>query len=132
MMKFFSRVLVLLVAVAIFAGGSSLATAATPGFGSLYYEGQVVRTVVPPASMPQPGTDDFYAIQDGAEGQLAVIDVAPGDQDYKGGKWAYHSVEWNVAPYLLTSSAAVHAAAEAGDVTITRVESSDFKCPVQP
>lgn len=131
-MRYFSRVLVLLVAVAIFAGGANLAAAATPGFGQLYYEGQVVRTVVPPAAMPKPGNDDFYAIQNGVEGQLAVIDVAPGAAGYNGGKWAYHSVEWNVAPYVLTSSSAVHAAAMAGDVTITRLPGSDFKCPVQP
>jgi hypothetical protein len=37
-----------------------------------------------------------------------------------------------VTPYLLTSEAAVLAAAAAGDVTVTRVPGNDFKCPIQP
>ena len=58
--------------------------------------------------------------------------VAPGDTDYHGGHWAFHSVTWNVASYPLTSEAEVLAAAAAGDVTITRVPENDFLCPVQP
>ena len=103
-----------------------------PGFGSLYYEGDVVRTVVPPAAMKKPGTDDLYAIPNGAVDQLPVIAVAPGDKGYRGGKWAFHLVVWNVAPTLLTSAADVLAAEALGDVTITRIAEMDFKCPVQP
>ena len=69
---------------------------------------------------------------DGAEDQLGIAAVAPGDQDYHGGKWAFHSVTWNVEPYLLTSEAAVKDAEAADDVTITRVPENDFKCPIQP
>jgi len=58
--------------------------------------------------------------------------VAPGDPDFHGGRWAFHSVEWNVDPYLLTSEAEVLGAAAAGDVTITRLPENDFLCPVQP
>jgi len=36
-----------------------------------------------------------------------------------------------VAPYLLTSEAAVLAAYMAGDVTVTRVPANDFLCPIQ-
>ena len=98
------------------------------GFGELYYEGTVVRTVVPPASSPKRGVDNFYAVPN----QLAVIAVAPGDRRYHGGKWAWHNVSWNVTPYTLTSEADVLAAAASGDVTIERLPSMDFKCPVQP
>ena len=107
------------------------AEAARPGFGQLYYEGEVVRTVVPPAAMPQEGRDNLYAIP----GQKrAVVAVAPGDSDYHGGQWAFHSVSWleGVTPYPLTSEADVEAAATAGDIIITRVYDDDFKCPVQP
>ena len=98
-----------------------------------YYEDEIVRTVVPPARSPQTGTDNFYAFPSGAaEGQLGVVGVAPGDTDYHGGHWKFHAVTWNVAPYLLTSEDAVLAAATAGDVTITRDPSMDFKCPIQP
>ena len=104
--------------------------AATPTFGELYYNGEVVRTIVPPAGMTREGVDDLYAIPN----QSAVTAVAPGDPDYHGGQWAVHSVTWNegVTPYLLTSADAVLAAASAGDVTITRVPGNDFKCPIQP
>jgi hypothetical protein len=102
------------------------------GFGELFYDGDVVRTVVPPAATPKAGRDNLYAIMGGAEGQLPVAAVAPGDTDYHGGKWAFHSVTWNVAPYLLDSAQAVLDAAADDDVTITKVPEMDFKCPIQP
>lgn len=108
--------------------GDSFVLEARPGFGFLYHEGEVVRTVVPPAANPTEGRDNLYVFPD----QLAVAAVAPGDQDYHGGHWAFHSVRWNVSPYLLTSEAEVLAAATAGDVTIIRVPGNDFKCPIQP
>jgi hypothetical protein len=98
-----------------------------------YYNGQIVRTVVPPAASPQEGRDNFYAFPGtAAAGQKGVVGVAPGDTDYHGGQWKFFAVTWNVTPYLLTSEAAVLAAATAGDVTVTRVPANDFKCPIQP
>ena len=82
--------------------------------------------------MTQEGKDDFYGIMGGVEEQKGVVAVAPGDKNYHGGKWKFHSVTWNVAPYLLTSAAAVLEAAVAEDVTIERVPENDFKCPIQP
>ena len=112
------------------------ALAERPGYvfpgGCCFYEGEEVRTVVPPAANPSEGVDNFYAVMGGVPDQKAVVAVAPGDPDYHGGKWAFHSVTWNVAPYLLTSEAEVQVAAGAGDVTITRVAENDFKCPIQP
>jgi hypothetical protein len=103
-----------------------------PG-GCCFYEGRMVRTVVPPASTPQEGRDNFYAFPSGAAaGQKGVVAVAPGDRDYHGGHWAFHAVTFNVTPYLLTSEEAVLAAAAAGDVSITRVAANDFRCPIQP
>ncbi len=118
------------VCIAIF---SLPAAAQRPGFGELYYEGEIVRTVVPPASMPKPGRDNFYVVMNGnVEGQLGIAAVAPGDKDYHGGKWAFHSVMW-VYPddaYLLTSEEDVLNAVP--DVIIMRVPLNDFKCPIQP
>jgi hypothetical protein len=110
------------------------ASARKPGFGNLYYNDVMVRTVIPPAAMPFQGRDNLYAFPPGeaAEGQLAVTAVAPGDPEYHGGQWAVHVVDWNVTPYLLTSEEAVLAAADAGDITVERVAENDFKCPVQP
>jgi hypothetical protein len=111
---------------------ASLGAAAKPGFGVLYYNGGIVRTVVPPAAMPKPGTDNLYVVGGGLAAQLPVAAVAPGDRDYHGGKWAFHSVSWNVTPYLVTSEAEVLEAEMAGDVVVTRLPERDFKCPIQP
>jgi hypothetical protein len=98
-----------------------------------FYEGEMVRTVVPPASTPKEGRDNFYAFpSDAAAGQKGVVGVIPGDAGYHGGHWAFHAVTFNVTPYLLTSEEAVLAAATAGDVTIVRVAANDFRCPIQP
>lgn len=122
------RLNVMSIAAAVLLVAMSPTQASEVGFGELYYEGQIVGTVVPPASSPREGRDNLYAVPD----QLSVIGVAPGDRNYHGGHWAFHSVTWNVAPYLLTSEADVLAAAMAGDVTITRLPSMDFRCPVLP
>ena len=103
-----------------------------PGFGLLFHDGEVVRTVVPPAAAPMEGRDNIYGVMMGAEGQLPVAAVGPGDRDYHGGQWAMHVVTWLTEPYLLTSEEEVLDAYMYGDITITRVLEADFKCPVQP
>jgi hypothetical protein len=60
------------------------------------------------------------------------VAVAPGNTDYHGGHWAFFRVDFNVAPFVLSSEAAVLAAQAAGQVTVTRVPARDFKCPIQP
>ena len=101
--------------------------------GCCYYNGRIVRTVVPPAATPQEGTDTFYGFPGAAAtGQKGVVGVIPGTPGYHGGHWKFYAVTWNVTPYLLTSEAAVLAAAAAGDVTVTRIPANDFKCPIQP
>jgi hypothetical protein len=92
----------------------------------------VVRTVVPPAATPDEGRDNFYAVMGGVPEQKGVVAVGPGSAGYHGGDWRFHAVTWNVAPYLLTSEAAVLAAAAVGDVTVTAIADNDFKCPIQP
>ena len=126
----------LILALAILAMSVTPALADRPPFvfpgGCCYYEGAIVRTVVPPAATPDDGRDNFYAVMGGVASQKAVVAVAPGDTNYHGGDWAFHSVTWNVTPYLLTSEAAILAAAASSDVTITRIPANDFKCPIQP
>lgn len=112
----------------------SSAFAATPSFGHLYYNGTIVRTVVPPAAFPNEGRDNFYKVTNGVAGQLGIASVAPGADGYNGGHWKVFTVTFNqgVAPVLLTSQAAVLAAQAAGSVTVTRDGAADFLCPVQP
>src|SRR5439155_25649673 len=84
------------------------AFAATPGFGSLYYNGTIVRTVVPPAAFPNEGRDNFYKVTNGATGQLGIVAVAPGSPDYHGGHRIVVHVNFNSEgkPVLLTSQQA--------------------------
>ncbi|MGH8828063.1 MAG: hypothetical protein ACRDVZ_10825, partial [Jiangellaceae bacterium] len=53
-----------------------VATADSPnaavGFGRLYHDGEVVRTVVTPTSTPGKGVDQIFSFADGVEGQLSV------------------------------------------------------------
>ena len=110
------------------------AFAATPGFGNLYYNGTIVRTVVPPAAFPNEGRDNFYKVTNGAAGQLGIVAVAPGSSEYHGGHWKVFTVTFNseLTPVLLTSEQAVLSAQNAGMVTVTRNAAADFLCPVQP
>ena len=110
------------------------AFAATPGFGNLYYNGTIVRTVVPPAAFPNEGRDNFYKVTNGAAGQLGIASVAPGADGYHGGHWKVFTVTFNegATPVLLKSQAEVLAAQAAGSATVTRDGAADFLCPVQP
>ncbi len=126
------------VAVAVIAGSALfLVTApasASVGKGWLFHDGGTIRTVVVSSPVPGGGTDPFYAVTDGAEGQLGIAGVAPGDGPYHGGSWEVFTVTFNdgVTPYLLPSDDAVFAAEAAGDVTVARNAAADFRCPVQP
>jgi hypothetical protein len=109
------------------------AFAGQPSFGNLYYNGTIVRTVVPP-SATDVALDNFYKVTNGASGQLGVAAVAPGNPDYHGGHWKVFLVTFSsgVTPFLLTSEAAVLAAQAAAQVTVTRAQAMDFLCPIQP
>jgi hypothetical protein len=125
--------LVAAVAAALVPATTAGAAPASKGF--LYHDGAVIRTVVVSAPVaPGSGRDPLYSVTNGADGQLGIAGVAPGDGPYHGGQWAVYLVTFNpgVTPYLLTSDEAVMAAKAAGDVTVTRAPDRDFRCPVQP
>jgi hypothetical protein len=105
-----------------------------PGFGQLYYNGQLLHTVVPPAAFPNQGRDQLFRVVNGVEDQRGIAAVAPGDRDYHGGHWAVYIVTFNMgkAPTLLTSAEEVEAAVLAGDVMVDRNPAADFLCPLQP
>lgn len=109
-------------------------TSAEVGFGHLFYNDDIVGTVVTPVAIPNQGTDNFYKVTNGATGQLGIAGVAPGAADYHGGHWKVFTVTFNegATPFLLKSQAEVLAAQTAGSVTVTRVGAADFLCPVQP
>ncbi len=102
------------------------------GFGDLFLNGETVGTVVNPANIPNGGSDLFYAVTNGASGQLGIAGIGPGEQGFKGGSWAFNSITFvdGVTPYILDSDEAVLAAESAGDVIITRIPANDFRCPI--
>jgi len=110
----------------------SSASAAPPPRGRLYLDGEIVRTIALPASVPHGGLDPLYQVTNGTSEQLGIAGVGPGDPDFHGGLWAVYTVTFNrgVTPYLLTSDEDVMAAEAAGDVTVTRQPSLDNRCPV--
>jgi hypothetical protein len=126
-----------LLSIALFlfvAPARATSTSADVGFGQLFYNDNIVRTVVTPVATPNQGTDNFYKVKNGATGQLGIAGVAPGAIDYHGGHWKVFIVTFNsgVTPFLLKSQAEVLSAQTAGSVTVTRNGSADFLCPVQP
>src|ERR671937_753067 len=121
----------------LFATGTALLVAvpamATTQTGQLFHDGAVVGTVVTPAPIAAgTGEDPFFKVTNSAAGQLGIAGVAPGDGPYHGGDWQVWLVTFKtgVTPYLLTSDEAVAAAKAAGDVTVTRAASADFRCPI--
>jgi hypothetical protein len=111
----------------------SFTAAGPPPRGMLYLDGEMVRTLVPPAAIPHGGRDPLYMVTNGAEGQLGIAGVGPGYPGYHGGAWAVYQVTFaeGVTPYLLESDEEVADAAQAGDVTVTRAPQLDNRCPVQ-
>ncbi len=109
-------------------------SSAEVGFGHLFYNDNIVRTVVTPVAIPNDGTDNFYKVTNGATGQLGIASVAPGAEGYHGGHWKVFIVTFNpgVTPFLLKSQAEVLTAQSANQVTVTRNGPADFLCPVQP
>jgi hypothetical protein len=127
----------ILLLAALFVFGTpahATSTSAEVGFGHLFYNDNIVRTVVTPVAIPNDGTDNFYKVTNGATGQLGIAGVAPGADGYHGGHWKVFTVTFNsgVTPFLLESQAEVFSAQTAGSVTVTRVGAADFLCPVQP
>jgi hypothetical protein len=121
------------VATAVAALVVAVPAMATTGKGFLFHNGAVVGTVVVPAHVPAgSGSDPLYNVTNGADGQLGIAGVGPGDGSYHGGDWQVWLVSFNdgVTPYLLTSDEAVAAAQAAGDVTVTRAPNADFRCPI--
>lgn len=103
---------------------------ATAGKGKLYLNGDIVGTTVNPTPLPRGGTDPFFVVTNGTSGQLGIAGIGPGEQGYTGGDWAVYRVTFNTGPYLLTSDEAVMAAHQAGDISLMRDTSADFRCPI--
>lgn len=121
----------LLLGLTLVGGAAGSAFATEPVKTQIWLDGALVRTILPPASMPKEGTDPFYMVPRADGGVDGVAAVGPGDAGYRGGRWAVYTVSWNVAPYELRSYDAIMAARTADDIEITRRADLDFLCPIQ-
>lgn len=85
----------------LFNAGS--ASAQQPNFGpAVYADGEAwgsTFTTVLPAVKPQTAQsyDKLFAFVNGAAGQLAVAEAAPGNRNYNGGRWYVHTAMWTAA-----------------------------------
>jgi len=143
-------VLVTLMVMAVSLIGSLVVQAdpGQPNFGSaIYADGEVFGTKGV-ASLPAPNDsnvdsyDKLFAFTNGAAGQLAVAEAAPGNPNYNGGRWFTHTVTWTEAgleahggPVLLTSYADILFHESLGHLTITEGTFSGgpqqyFLCPL--
>ena len=125
-------------AAILITGGAFLAFPATSALasathGNVFFNGQVVGTVVTPAAVPNGGADPFYEVSGGVAGQLGIVGDGPSSPDYRGGLWAVNDVSFTpgTTPFLLTSAQAVRTAQSLGQVTVTRNPGADFRCPIQ-
>lgn len=99
--------------------------------GAIYADGRLFGTILL-GELPFNDNPHAFNTLFMVDGQASVAEAAPGP-GYKGGRWLPVTVTWNTEPYLLTSSAAVHDAAVAGDVSVGDARHDDaFLCPLIP
>lgn len=132
MKKYFRILPVAFLALLVLQAG--VVFAKPPRTGQLYYNGEVVRTLVPSGKpLQKEGSDPLYVFPNPeGEGtlQYSVTQYTPGDKEYRGGHWAVWLVSWNVEPRVLTSYDEVAEAIDLGDISVTRSPENDVLCPV--
>ncbi len=123
------RALSILASAALFvlAQSPAYAQAGPPG-GMIYANDELYRTVGTPADLPEYGPfNTIYVLGNGLKN---VSDAAPGDANWRGGRWAVTPVTFlTIAPTQFTNAAQVMAAAQAGQIRIEEVV-RHFECPL--
>ena len=80
--------------------GAGLAHAAAPNFGpAIYGDGEVWGTkglgeLPAPNGRNNQSFDKLFIFVNGAPGQLAVSEAAPGNRNFNGGRWSAQTVMW--------------------------------------
>lgn len=101
-----------------------------PPTGMIYANDDTYKTIGTPAVLPNQGEfNDIYVLGD----PLAnVADAAPGDMNWRGGRWAVRPITWlTIPPTQFTNADQIHAAAQAGQISIGEVVFR-FECPLIP
>jgi hypothetical protein len=104
--------------------------------GRIYADGRLFATkdatdLPPPKGNNEHSFDELYVFVNGAEGQHAVSEAAPGERDFNGGRWSVTRVEWTVSdPPVVRSDDEVHAHAD--DIEVLEEGARYFECPLVP
>jgi len=115
-------------AILLSLGFTSSVRAGGPPGGKIYAHNQSYRTIGTPTNLPEHGSfNTIYVLG----GDLAnVSEAAPGDRDWRGGRWEVRPIAWvNIAPTQYTNAEDIVAAAGRGDITIGGVVKR-FECPL--
>ena len=126
------RSLLAVVAALLLSLAVAMPAAAAREFGTIYVDGVAYRTFANPARVdPGTGTDPIIAFTNFDQGGVAKY--APGPNSH-GGRWAVWMATWEnpADAELVTHFDEILGLADAGLVTLERVEEADFRCPILP
>jgi len=99
-MKRITQIIGAVMAVAMALSAAAIVSANGAGgvtVAAFYVDGEAYRTVGTPTDLSGTGAPDhsFDVIYDLGGAQLNVAEAAPGDQDYNGGRWRVHAIQFN-------------------------------------
>ena len=119
-----------LLAVALLASPSlaGAAGALGPPAGTIYANDIQFATIGTPTELPDAGPfNTIYALG----GDLAnVSDAAPGDRNWRGGRWEVRPIQWlTISPTQFTNADQIEEAVKLGQVAIGEV-TKRFECPL--
>lgn len=122
------KILTVAAVILLPAGFTTLAHAGGPPGGTIYAHNEAYRTIGTPTNLPEHG--DFNTIY-ALGGALAnVSEAAPGDRDWRGGRWEVRPITWvKIGPTQYTNAEDIVAAAGRGDISIGNVVKR-FECPL--
>jgi hypothetical protein len=131
------RIASILAGLALLIGVAAAPASAAVGPPHLafYVDGPEYSTVGTPTDFSNTGApaSSFNTLYDFGTSQLSVASAAPGDSDYRGGRWMRFHVTINgTLSQPLTSEEEVLQAAQLGLITISSQPDMLFECPVIP
>jgi hypothetical protein len=99
-----------------------------PPAGMIYADDQLFETIGTPTELPDVG--QFNTIYDLGSGLANVSSAAPGDRDWRGGRWEVRPIQWlTIAPTQFTNDEQIETAVKNGQIAIGEV-AKRFECPL--
>jgi hypothetical protein len=117
-----------LVALVMLPRSAAAAGALGPPAGTIYAHDVAYATIGTPADLPEGGQFNIiYALG----GELAnVSEAAPGDRDWRGGRWEVRPIQWlTISPTQFTNAEQIEEAVKLGQIAIGDVVRR-FECPL--